>query len=498
MQNRITAAVMGAFLLLTASFFIGRWTITGDTESEISTPVVLAASVPNTPEKPSDTVSRDRVYKTVPGDTLWKISEREYGGRGYLYPLLAEVNKIADVDRIPVGIALAIPCCLSALPTLPQNVPETTAKPEIRVQGETTKNTESATLPALTPTRFPVSTPAPIRSALVETLMPETPAETNVSQPTSSALPVPPAILPTPVPTLRITAPSPATPSPVKPPETPNSPMTPIVIGPPLFPSPGIREKFTTLIRTVVRPPNIPGQWTVTAKNDFGNLPIANKQANFVNRFRVDAGRTVIESRNFEVQPYGAVSRLFAMKDTPTLPLDKSVQIEIGVRAVRTFKESSVNFAAGYMKELKTSVLEKRGSGSPFLSSQGEIFWKVSRRQPDLLGKFEWLVGNLESFEKRNVIGTLRIEQGYARGNPRGITFGPEAHFAVGIDTQKQPANNRWETGGGFKFTIPVEKVKVDILGGVSCTNQYRGKFVQFNSGCGQTVSIRVQKSWGK
>jgi hypothetical protein len=66
------------------------------------------------------------------GESLWKIAEKEYGGRSYMYPVLLEVNEIPNPNLILAGGTILIPCLCDLQPLLKKAVAKKTT-PKVKV-----------------------------------------------------------------------------------------------------------------------------------------------------------------------------------------------------------------------------------------------------------------------------------------------------------------------------------------------------------------------------
>ncbi len=424
---------------------------------------------------------QDHKYVVVAGrvNSLWRVAEHEYGNRAYFWPLIAEANGIKEPYIIKIGKVLTIPCCLCSLPALPAKVGKSVAKTSEKKQLVKRVGKKVS----------PPSAPAPIVVGL--------------PGPQGPPGPVGPQGLPGPQGPAGI----PGTPGPQGPagPQGSTGPTGPqglvrtgVPLPPPAPPQVVPEEKKAEVIETpFVR--TAPGSvW-----NSFGTSPI--EPGNRVDYFHIDQGIVVAKVLGMQLEPYVAFN---ATKDTKGLPWDNKIKGEAGVKLVKTFSSGVIDFGGAYAGERRSIV-----QGSPneiktnFIAfSDGWFGWDQVTSQHSnksflrsVPGNFQFLVGNISPFEKNNLIGVVRLEQGFTLAKFKRVSLIPNGWGQIGADTQDNPWNNRLTYGGGLKIAIPWRSGTFDVVGGYECAQQYRGISSSTSANaCGPIVRVNIWDGWRK
>jgi hypothetical protein len=480
----IPAVVAGALCFVAAPWYC--------TSRKAAPTPVKKETVSAQVETASKPVCVPRKYVAVKGDSLWKIAEREYGGRGYLYPLLSEVNGLKNPNFIVVGQSLMIPCCLCDLPPLTKKLVITITKKT------TTPKVKVAKVVAPIPVQSPVTQVEKV--VVTPTPAPATPKVDLVQAPR----PPPVAVVPTP--TLAQTQtqnvvvvnvqkqPAPApTPQPVAPQQTPlptPAPKeTPKAFVPP--PAKPVAEVKPPVIPIPPQPKLVVGSLWNTA----GQNPI--EPRDFVDMFHVDTGVVIITlPGKIQVEPYIGFN---TVKDTKGYSWNNRVEGEAGIKFVRPFSHGVVEFGGAYAAE------RRFGTGSPSQTKTGVIGftngwfgWQQPTRHAAkrkiltgaLPGTFQWRIGNISPFERNNLIGWMRMDQGFTLAKVKGVSLIPTTTFIETFDTDGNPWNRRYSYGGGLKVAIPWKTGTVSVQGGYMCAKQYSGAPMAGANNCGPSISL--------
>ncbi len=418
---------------------------------------------------------KDRNYTVVAGDSLWKIASKQYGNRGYLYPLIVEKNKIKNPNLIQIGDELTIPCSICDLePIKPEAM-----MPRLTMVKKVVKERVSKPTPApapVCPAAAPCPAPVPAPAGLQVQVTPPQPApavqirvEQNVNVQTAQ-----PAV-PTP-------APAPPPPPARQPePEAKVMPPPPVLILPPPLVAPG--SLWNTALTTPV------------------------ERGNWANYFHVDQGVVIGRIGKINLMPYIAVN---AVKDTKGYSWNNRVEAEAGLRLVRSFDHGMIMVGGAYAVERRAGV---KGSSSTQKSapigyySQWFGWDQPTSRSSEkkffsgLPGSTWFTIGNISPYERNNVIGLGRIEQGFTLVKIGRVSFIPQGTLQAGGDTDKNRWNNRVVYGGGLKIVIPTKTSSFDVSGGYECAKQYRGAGIGSVGGlgsraCGPTVRVNIWTGW--
>lgn len=407
----------------------------------------------------------DRHYVVEEGDSFWKIAEKEYGNRGYLGPLIAEMNDMEyETGVIHPGDVLKIGCCLCNLPAVPKK-PAKKRTPAVKPVPAASPAPPCPPAPAC-PAPAPQPAPQPKEQAAVQPKPPPPPP----SQP-------PPAPVAAAPPKTEVTQQQPKPPQPA-----PASPVQPAIPQPPVLTS-----------QTIPPPHFIVGSlWNSTGQN-----PI--EPGNLVNYSHADVGIIVGRIGKVEVEPYVAIN---ATRDTRGYSWNNKVEAEAGIKLVRPFSRGIIQVGAAYAGERRHGTergLAAQNKTGPIAFTTGWFGWQQpARHEPkrhiipgSLPGTFQWTVGNISPFEKNNLIGVVRLDQGVTLVKAKGISLIPTGAVQAGFDSERKPWNNRSMYAGGLKIAIPWKSGVLDVQGGYQCTSQYAG-VPHMNNRCGPGFSMNI------
>ncbi len=429
--------------------------------------VVKATPEPVKKEVVSAPVCEERQYTTIKGDTLWGIANKQYGGRAYLYQLLAEKNGVKNPNLILADQKMVIPCCLCDLPALESS--KSVAKVSTVARKENKVARAAVSTPAIVPPPAPVVVPvAPVAPA-------STPA---------------PAVAPVP-------APAPTVQAPVPPKETavvipaPAQTKVPVATAPtPSFEKTQSTKSDTPFVRVA------PGStW-----NSFGFSPI--ERGNKVNYFHADQGVILGElPGRVQFEPYVAVN---ATKDTKGFSWDNKVKAEAGVKLVKAFPLGMLSVGTAYASETRKGDVGNDTKSGLTAYTEGWFGWDQTTPGTrtslfsSLPGNSWFNVGNTSPFEKGNVIGVIRAEQGVTMVKTKRLSLIPDAWGQVGFDTQGKPWNNRYLYGGGMKMTVPWSSGVLAVRAGYECAKEYGNNATSSSAMCGPVVSADLWTGWRK
>jgi hypothetical protein len=419
---------------------------------------------------------------------IWGIAEKEYGGRGYLGPLIIEASVkdypslATNPNLIRPGWILTVPCCLCDLPPLEK---------KSAVAKKVAPKARAARPVAPKPVQ-PPSAPAPCKPCEIPAPKPE------VQSPVTA--PKPPPAAPAPQQSQQVivnvspTAPAP-TPAPAAKPTPAPQPAPPQVT-----PAPAQKVEPQPVKPAVeVKPPGVklspPKLLVGSIWDSFGQNPI--EPGNFVNYSHIDFGVVVDTVKKVQIEPYVGVNFI---RDTKSLPWDNRVIGEWGVKFVRPFSHGVVEVGGAYAAERRFSV-----TGSPQQTKTGPEFFTNGWFGRDLPtrheserkfftgtfpGAFQWRIGNVSPFERNNLIGWIRADQGFTLAKVKGISFIPTAMSIFTFDTDNSFWNRRVTYGGGMKVAFPWKSGTLNFQGGYQCAKQYTGTPVVGGSRCGPGVSL--------
>lgn len=434
--------------------------------------------------KSAEPICAPHTYYVVEGDSLSRIAGREWGGRAYFWPVLWEVNpKITNPNLIFVGQALTIPC-LCDLPALATK--KLVAKKKVAPKSKKAIRTVAARpvcpeCPAVEPAKPVAPAPAPP----VKASQPEAPKP----PPASIAAPAAPQTqTQSQSQTVIVNPPTAAAPAPVPP--QPSAPVPSPAAAPPVVK----KEVVVVPPPPVVRPSNKQFVWSLW--NTIGQNPI--EPGDTVDMFHVDAGVVLGKIWKFQVEPYIAIN---GVKDTKGYSWNNRAKGEAGLKLVLPIPYGVVEFGTGYAAE------RRFGAGLPAQTKMGTINfmdWWVGRDQPTrqaakrkfltgaFPGTFQGVIGNVSPFERNNLIGWIRADQGFTLAKFKGISLIPTATSLLTFDTNKYPWNNRYTYGGGLKVAFPRGSGVFDLQGGYQCAKQYAGPMMAGGSRCGPGFSVNL------
>ncbi len=456
-MSRILAVV--AVLLALAGGMVGY--LVGYKVGSRSQPLVVNAPTPVVAPQPAppQPTCQDRSYTVVSGkiNSLWRVAENQYGGRAYLWPLIAEKTGIKPPYVIRVGDILKVPCCLCELPAL--------VKTQV-VQKAAKKQVAKRVAKKVAPASEPVTVVGPV----------------GPQGPQGPAGPAGP--------------PGPTGPSG---PQGPAGPVGPQgqVAAPPQSPAPPAKTEVLrdlAPLSSLPAPKYAPG----SAWNSFGTSPL--ESGNYVNYLHADQGFILGWIGGVKVEPYVAFN---STHDSKGYMWNNKTEAEVGLKLGKPFSHGILEVGGAFAVERRQSSPSETRSG--FIGfTDGWFGWDAptSRHSDKNLfrstpGSFQFLAGNVSPFEKNNVIGTVRLEQGITLAKAGRVSFIPEGWGQVGADTQDKPWNNRLVYGGGLKAAIPWNSGTVNVLGGYECAEQYRNRGgSSSNSVCGPTVKVDIWTGW--
>jgi LysM repeat protein len=447
-------------------------------------------------------------HTVVKGDNLWSIAERAWGGRGYFWPVLAEANNVPNPNLILVGQMLVIPC-LCDLPVLAKK-PMPVNKIKKVVPKKAKLATPKVVCPACPPTELKTAVPAPAAQPETPTEAPKPSLVQTPIQPTPAPAPQPVAQLPAPASPV-VTQPAPK-PQPVPPPA--KSPEEEII--PPEHQSyheSGPVNKQPTTPKKISEVPVTKGEhwghgddveratpgslWDIV-----GTSPL--EKNNWVDYFHVDQGILLGKIGKIQVVPYVGFN---AVKDSKGFPWNNRVQGEAGIKFARPFLGGVIDVGTAFAAERRfgKSLLTNTKTGLIGFAG-GWHGWQQPNSAPSsrkflpgtLPGTFQWRVGNISPFERNNVIGSLRTDQGFTLAKLGRVYFIPTGTFQGWVDSDKNPWNRRYMYGGGLKIAVPFKSSVVDVQGGYMCARQYSGAPSVSGTGCGPAVSLNIWTGWGR
>lgn len=492
-RDVLSAGFVGAVVLA----FLGGYYLSSIREQK-SPPVPTETEAP-AKQEPVKISCDDRKYVVVPQDGrrgLWGIAEKQYGNRGYLNLLIAEKNsdKYPSLKENPnfiqIGWVLTIPCCLCDLPPAPKPV---------------VKKVKKVVTVVLEPQPCPACPKVEILPTLEAPPVVVAPPE-KVSPPEA---PKPPPT-PTPAPAPAVVAPQPI----------PQQPLPPQVVKPPVDEDllPPEHQSYhesgpVTKQPAAKKVPDVP----VTKQEHWGHGDGSERRApgsmwniigtsplerdNWIDYFHVDQGILLGKIGGVKVVPYIGLN---AVKDSKGYSWNNRVQGEVGVKFVKSFTNGVIDVGTAFAAERRFGQnLSVRTRTGIIGFAGGWHGWQQPNSQPSskkflpggLPGAFQWRVGNISPFEKNNVIGSLRADQGFTLAKLGRVSLIPTATFQGWTDSDKNPWNRRYMYGGGLKIAIPVGNGIVDLQGGYMCAKQYSGA-PSSGTGCGPAVSVNFWTGW--
>ncbi len=450
------------------------------TPAKVVAPTPIPAPVPTTQNvKAQVPACEDRTYTVKSGDSLWLIAKNNYGGRAYLYPYLAEVNKIVTRKLvIHPDQKLTIPCkvelcCLAPL-----------------VQTKVAEKKSAVKSVAVRERKAPVQV---AKSAPVQTAKTEAPAP--VAEPAAVA-PAPAVVVPpAPAP-----VPAPQTPAPVVNVQQNTNVVVPpaqaLVIPTPVFKDSGqptwqgVKKEsgkglsapgalWDTLVSTPLEPDNWSNYFNVSQGIIFGELP-----------------------GGVKFKPYYAFNMV---SDTKGYIYNNRQKHEGGLSLDKPFSHGIASVKFAYATEARKGKVGPRETESGFtLYTDG---W-VGHDQPSdssgssmfpktFPGSGWWVFGkNLSPFEKDNISLQAKGEQGFTLVKVKRFSLVPEVWTQVSRDTQGYFYNNRIGWGTGVKAPITFGTGVFDVVVGWEWWKEYGKNANSSRSVNGPKVSIDLWNGW--
>jgi len=412
-------------------------------------------------------------YVIKDGDTLSKIAQAKYG-TWRLYPFLFEANKgsVKDVDKIYVGRSLVIPCCvpqveLAKMRTLrprPQQT-QVVRVPQRRVVQQRVEVAQAAPQPAAPVVQIPA--PTPQAAAPVTVNVAPVQQTVIVNQPPPPAAPV-------------VQAPT----QPLASAPQPPAPARQLVPPPPEVATPVYQARLT---------PSLAPSLTVfpgSAWNSTMTTPL--EKGNVINYSHIDQGVTVWKSGGFQVQPYVALNTVSATK---SYSWDNRVQAEGGLKLIQSFKSGLIDARIAYGYEARKHAGHK---AEPLFAIDEWFGWGQpnSSKRHVFPGSTWATVGNISPFERGNIIGLGKIEQGVVVAKIGKVRVIPDAWVMAGFDTKKEFWNNRATVGAGLKLAVPWKVLAFDVTGGWERARQYHGVKPYQMPASGFVVKVNLWTGW--
>lgn len=226
---------------------------------------------------------------------------------------------------------------------------------------------------------------------------------------------------------------------------------------------------------------------------------------NLVDYFHVDQGLVINKTKGLDVEPYVAVN---VTRDTQKFPWNNKEKMEAGLRLVKSFPSGIADVGIAYAIERRDSIEKSSAEtmSGPIVFTSGWFGYNTSfgeRKSDSFLedtpGSFQWVVGNISPFEKNNVIGQARLEQGITVTKIKQAPVDLLYWGQVGFDTQGMAWNNRITNGIGFKVSMPMTSGVVELVGGYECVHSYRQESSSSTrAACGPTIKFDLWTGWRK
>ena len=234
--------------------------------------------------------------------------------------------------------------------------------------------------------------------------------------------------------------------------------------------------------------------------DSFGFSP--SERGNNVNYFHADQGVILGElPGKVQFEPYVAVN---ATKDTKGYTWDNKVKAEAGVKLVKAFPLGMLSVGTAYASETRKGDVGNDTKSGLMTYTEGWFGWDQTTPGTrtslfsSLPGNSWFNVGNTSPFERGNVIGVIRAEQGVTMVKTKRLSLIPDAWGQVGFDTQGKPWNNRYLYGGGMKMTVPWSSGVLAVRAGYECAKEYGNNATSSSAMCGPVVSADLWTGWRK
>lgn len=218
-----------------------------------------------------------------------------------------------------------------------------------------------------------------------------------------------------------------------------------------------------------------------SAWDSYGFSPV--EKDNKVNYFHIDQGIIVGHVKGLEIKPYVAAN---LAKDSQGLLWDNKKEYEVGVKLTKKYDNGIVDFGLAYGSEHQKSI----SKSATIISNNGWFGYKSFNRD-DTPGSLWWTIGNISPFEKDNIIGLARIDQGLNLKQIKTITISSQYWAQGGIDSKGDSWNNRFKHGLGIRALMPISNVSFQLTGGYECIDS-------FINHCGPTIYLDLWSGWNK
>lgn len=429
-------------------------------------PAVVATPTPITVTVATP-ACKDRDYTVKAGESLWRIAKREYND-GSLYTKIAEASGVKNADLIHPDQTLVIPCYDEKNDNKVVNVGKPVSPTKVR-----RTNASNLHVTKATPSGETKSQNTTVVMVMAEEAKPTV----------TSTQPVAPVAEPAKV------APEVVTPQTVQVWEEKASASDGQVQVASATAQPAVQFSqgpVATADLSLLRPGS--------AWNSLGTTPV--EDGNWVNQFHLDQGIVLTQVGGVLVEPYVALN---ATVDTEGYTWNNKAKVEAGLKLSKPLPHGVVNMSVAYANERREKEM---GSKSNLIFYNDAWFgWnQPSANKGDssmtLPGTIWWVMGNVSPFEKNNVIGLARAEQGVTVAKIGKVSLTPTGWGQAGFDSQDKPWNNRYTLGGGLKVSFPWRTGVLGIQGGYECTRYHGKAAVSSSATCGPAVKVDVWSGW--
>jgi hypothetical protein len=408
-------------------------------------------------------------YVVKNGDSFWRIADQQYG-TGMAFFFLAESNHRNPTSTIHPGDTLTIFCCVPRARLLDGQKFAATMQMQARAPRPAVRRVEVARAAPAPPT--PVFGPLP-----AEPTVPSTQTSTNVSINVAPKLVI-----------NNSTAPAQAPPAPQA-----------VVLPPPAAPiAPPALANVPCCLKTKL-PKTKSGELVAfpgSAWDSALNTPL--EKGNFINYAYVTQGVTIFKKGGFQIQPYVALNTTVATK---SYSWDNRAEIEGGVKFIQSFRHGLVDVRVAYGYEARRDAGSK---SAPVIALDDWFGWgqpSTSSGSKKFLSAFPGMtwatVGyNVSPYERGNVIGLAKVEQGFVATKFGKARLIPDAWIIAGADSKSEFWNNRVTIGGGIKVAVPIRKMAFDVTAGWERASQYRGIGPDLPPASGFVIKVNLWDGW--